>query len=113
LLDNLEQLLDVAPRLAEVLAAASRLKLLATSRSPLRLAAEQHYPLETLADEDALTLFLARARAARPDFVLDGQRETVAEICRRLDNLPLAIELAAARVRAVSPMRSSPAWSRA
>jgi predicted ATPase/class 3 adenylate cyclase len=103
LLDNLEQLLDVAPRLAEGLAAASGLKVLATSRSPLRLAAEHHYPLETLADEDALTLFLARARAARPDFALDGQRETVAEICRRLDNLPLAIELAAARVRAVSP----------
>ncbi|MGH3104199.1 MAG: ATP-binding protein [Gaiellaceae bacterium] len=103
LLDNLEQLLDVAPKLAEVLAATSRLKLLATSRSPLRLAAEQHYPLETLAEEDALTLFLARARAARPDFELDGQRETVEEICRRLDNLPLAIELAAARVRAVSP----------
>jgi predicted ATPase/class 3 adenylate cyclase len=103
LLDNLEQLLDVAPRLAEVLAAASRLKLLATSRSPLRLAAERHYPVETLADEDALALFLARARAARPDFALDGQREIVAEICRRLDNLPLAIELAAARVRAVPP----------
>ena len=103
LLDNLEQLLDVAPTLADVLGAASRLKLLATSRSPLRLAAEQHYPLETLADEPALELFLARARAARPDFELDGQRETVAEICRRLDNLPLAIELAAARVRAVSP----------
>jgi predicted ATPase/class 3 adenylate cyclase len=103
LLDNLEQLVDVAPRLAELLANAPGLKLLATSRSPLRLAAEQQYPLETLADNDALELFLARARAVRPDFALDGQGGTIAEICRRLDNLPLAIELAASRARAVSP----------
>lgn len=101
LLDNLEQLLDAAPRLADLLASAPRLKLLATSRSPLRLAAEQQYPLETLADDDALELFVARGRAVRPDFALNGQRGTVAEICRRLDNLPLAIELAASRVRAV------------
>jgi predicted ATPase/class 3 adenylate cyclase len=103
LLDNLEQLVDAAPRFAELLAGAPGLKLLTTSRSPLRLAAEQQYPLETLVDEDALALFLARARAVRPDFALNGQRGTVAEICRRLDNLPLAIELAASRVRAVSP----------
>jgi predicted ATPase/class 3 adenylate cyclase/Tfp pilus assembly protein PilF len=103
LLDNLEQLVDVAPRLAEVLAHVPRLKVVATSRSPLRVAAEQHYPLETLADDDALELFLARARAVRPDFVLDGTHSTVVEICRRLDNLPLAIELAASRVRAVPP----------
>jgi predicted ATPase/class 3 adenylate cyclase len=103
LLDNLEQLVDVAPRLAELLAGAAGLKVLATSRSPLRLVAEQQYPLETMADDDALELFLARARAVRPDFALNGQQSTVAEICRRLDNLPLAIELAASRVRAVSP----------
>jgi predicted ATPase/class 3 adenylate cyclase len=103
LLDNLEQLVDVAPRLAELLANAPALKLLATSRSPLRLAAEQHYPLETLTDDHALELFLARARAVRPDFALDGQAGTIAEICRRLDNLPLAVELAASRIRAVSP----------
>jgi predicted ATPase/class 3 adenylate cyclase len=103
LLDNLEQLVDVAPRLAELLAGAPLLKVLATSRSPLRLVAEQQYPLETMVDDDALELFLARARAVRPDFALNGQQSTVAEICRRLDNLPLAIELAASRVRAVSP----------
>jgi predicted ATPase/class 3 adenylate cyclase len=103
LLDNLEQLVDIAPRLAELLAGAPSLIVLATSRSPLRLVAEQQYPLETMVDDDALELFLARARAVRPDFALNGQQSTVAEICRRLDNLPLAIELAASRVRAVSP----------
>lgn len=101
LLDNLEQLVDAAPRLAELLASVPRLKLLVTSRSPLRIAAERQYPLETLADDDALGLFVARAQAVRPDFALDGRRDTIVEICNRLDNLPLAIELAASRVRVV------------
>ena len=96
LLDNVEQLLDYAPRLAELLAASSGLTLLTTSREPLRLTLEQQYPVPPLPEDDAVSLFRERARAVRPDFVANG---AVAEICRRLDGLPLAIELAAALVR--------------
>ena len=102
-LDNFEHLLDAAPRVAEQLAAAPGLKVLATSREPLRLSGEQEYPLPPLEQEAALTLFAERAAAAVPGFELDGRRDTVAEICRSLDRLPLAIELAAARVKLFSP----------
>jgi predicted ATPase/DNA-binding SARP family transcriptional activator len=95
-LDNLEQVLDVSPALAELLASCPRLTLLGTSRAPLHLLAEHEYPLGPLAEGDAAELFRLRAKAVRPDFSADGE---VDEICRYLDRLPLAIELAAARVR--------------
>jgi predicted ATPase len=100
LLDNVEQVLDCAPRLAELAAVSSNLKLVATSREPLRLTLEQQYPVPPLPEDDAMALFDERARAVRPDFASNG---AVAEICRRLDGLPLAIELAAARVKILPP----------
>jgi predicted ATPase len=100
LLDNVEQVLDCAPRLAELAAISSNLKLVATSREPLRLTLEQQYPVPPLPEDDAMALFDERARAVRPDFASNG---AVAEICRRLDGLPLAIELAAARVKILPP----------
>jgi predicted ATPase len=100
LLDNVEQVLDCAPRLAELLAGASNLKLLTTSREPLRLTLEQQYPVPPLPVGDAVSLFGERARAVRPGFAANG---AVAEICCRLDGIPLAIELAAARVTLLPP----------
>ncbi len=103
-MDNCEHLLDgAAGWIADILAATTTVGILATSRSPLSIAAEQVYPLEPLdAAEDgaAVELFMARARAARPSVTL--QPGPVAELCTRLDGLPLAIELAAARVRSMS-----------
>ena len=93
-------MLDCGPRLAELVTAASNLKLVATSREPLRLTLEQQYPVPPLPEDDARTLFDERARSVRPDFAANG---AVAEICRRLDGLPLAIELAAARVKILPP----------
>jgi predicted ATPase/uncharacterized protein HemY len=99
LLDNFEQLLEAAPMLAELLQGTTSLKLLVTSRAPLRISAEHEYPLEPLLNTEAIDLFAARARAVRPTFEPDAH---VAEICSRLDNLPLAIELAAARARVLT-----------
>jgi predicted ATPase/DNA-binding SARP family transcriptional activator len=99
-LDNFEQLLESAPRLAELLGQAPNLKLLVTSRESLHLAGEQGYPVPPLTDPEAERLFLARAQAKTPSF---RPNEHVSAICRRLDNLPLALELAAARVRVLSP----------
>ena len=101
-LDNLEQVLDVSPALAELLASCPHVRLLGTSRAPLHLSAEHEYPLGPLAEDDAAELFRLRATAVRPDFSADGE---VDEICRHLDWLPLAIELAAARVR-ILPTRA-------
>ena len=99
LLDNLEQVLEAAPDLAELLRETSGVKLLATSREPLNLAGEQRFPVDPLPDDDAITLFLERARAVDPGF---SASPAVGEICRRLDGLPLALELAAARVSVLS-----------
>jgi predicted ATPase len=114
-LDNLEQLLDATGLLSRMLAVAPALRVLATSRIPLRLYGEQTLrvpPLDlpedpsaaTAADSEAVRLFLARARAARPDFAPDARGlAAISAICMTLDGLPLAIELAAARIRLYSP----------
>jgi predicted ATPase/class 3 adenylate cyclase len=100
LFDNFEHLTDAAADLAPLLATCPNLTLLVTSREPLHLAGEHEYVVDPLAPDEAVELFLTRALAARRDFVANGE---VAQICARLDNLPLAIELAAARVKLLSP----------
>lgn len=117
-LDNLEQVIEAAPDIAALLAAAPALRIIASSREPLQIAAERSFPVLPLtlpaepgipraadiADEEAVALFVERAAAARPDFQLtDGNAPAVAAICRRLDGLPLAIELAAARSNVLAP----------
>ncbi len=98
-LDNFEQVAEAAPELGELLAACPGLRLLVTSRELLRLAAEREYGVPPLVEQESVGFFLSRARAARPGFQPD---EHVLPICRRLDHLPLALELAAARVKALS-----------
>ena len=104
ILDNCEHVVAEAARVAEVLlSSCPELRILATSREPLRSAGEHTYRLPSLTLEDAVALFVARARAADHRFVLDdANASAVSEICRRLDGIPLAIELAAARVRTLS-----------
>lgn len=105
LLDNCEHLLDACGAMVvELLAACPRLTILATSREPLGLPGELSWrvPSLSLADE-AIELFIDRARRARPEFVVtEENRALLEQICERLDGMPLAIELAAARVRALS-----------
>ncbi|HEU5212803.1 MAG TPA: adenylate/guanylate cyclase domain-containing protein, partial [Gaiellaceae bacterium] len=98
LLDNLEQVIDAAPELAGLVAACPRLQLLGTSREPLRIEAEREYFLKPLPESPAVELFRRRAAANG-----DIPYELAAAICERVDRLPLAIELAAARVRALDP----------
>jgi predicted ATPase len=100
LLDNFEQVIEAGPGLGEVLSACPRLDVLVTSREPLHLAAEREYAVPPLAPAEGVELFSARARALNPDFEANG---VVTEICRRLDDLPLALELAAARTKVLSP----------
>ncbi len=95
LLDNLEQVIEAAPELSSLVEACPNLTLLVTSRELLRVKGEMEYPVLPLAEPEAVDLFCRRARA-EPD-------EAVADLCRRLDNLPLAIELAAARASVLSP----------
>ncbi|HEX2235333.1 MAG TPA: adenylate/guanylate cyclase domain-containing protein [Actinomycetota bacterium] len=95
-LDNLEQVADVAPQLSHHLRSSRRLHLLVTSRSLLRIEGEREYAVEPLPADDAVALFLERAAVADP-------AEAVAQICRRLDGLPLAVELAAARTAILPP----------
>src|SRR5206468_2049653 len=99
LFDNFEQVIDAAPGLSELLASCPNLELMATSREPLRVTAEQEYQVPPFVHEEGVGFFLSRARAIQRDF---ESEDAVAEICRRLDNLPLALELAAARVKALS-----------
>jgi DNA-binding SARP family transcriptional activator len=118
LLDNFEHLLAAAPVVAELLAAAPGLKVLVTSRAVLRLRGEHEFPVPPLAVPDlkrlpafealsqyaAVALFIQRAVAVRPGFrVTNANAPSVAEICHQLDGLPLAIELAAARIKLFSP----------
>jgi predicted ATPase/class 3 adenylate cyclase/Tfp pilus assembly protein PilF len=104
LFDNFEHVGAAAYLLAELLAACPRLKLLVTSREALRIAAERQYPVPPLAESEAVMLFVERARAVRPDFELtDETGPVVAEICKRLDGLPLAVELAAAWSKVLPP----------
>jgi len=117
MLDNFEQIVGAAPAVAKLLAAAPELRIVATSRERLRLSAECVYevpPLalpdttladvETLLEADAIALFVARAEAVAPGFALtDENAGPVVAICRRLDGLPLALELAAARIPVFSP----------
>jgi predicted ATPase/DNA-binding winged helix-turn-helix (wHTH) protein len=118
LLDNFEHLMQASPTVAELLAVGPGLKILVTSRAALHVYGEYEFPVPPLALPDsqskpsvgvvaqypAVALFVQRAVAARPDFELNGQNASaVIEICARLDGLPLAIELAAARVKVLSP----------
>jgi predicted ATPase len=117
-LDNFEQLISAVSVVAELLAAAPQLKILTSSRIALNLHGEHEFPVpplelpqvenestwENLIENESVTLFVGRAQAIHPDFVLTKDNASaVAEICRRLDGLPLAIELAAARVRLLQP----------
>lgn len=117
-LDNCEHLTNVGSTVAELLQASSRIRVLATSRAPLRVSGEQEFPVAPLpipttaqipdigriARNPAVALFVDRAMHVRPDFRLTGDNAAdVVALCARLDGLPLAIELAAARIRALSP----------
>jgi predicted ATPase len=102
-LDSFEHVSDAAPDVTELVLAAPALKALVASRAPLRVSAEREYPVPALAEPDAVALFTERAQSIKPDFQLDGDAPVVAEICRRLDGLPLAIELAAARAKVLTP----------
>src|SRR5215211_5008028 len=119
-LDNFEQVLEGSSLVEELLGACPKLKVLATSSIPLKLYGEQEYlvpplslpdpgvmlPLEVLTQYEAVRLFVVRARAAKADFeVTDENAPAVAEICASLDGLPLAIELAAARVKVLTPQK--------
>lgn len=107
ILDNCEHVIGAAAELAETLLThCPGLTVLATSREPLGVPGESVRPVEPLPPDPAHRLFDERARAVRPDFDVTGDPEAVAEICRRLDGLPLAIELAAARLRLLTPARS-------
>ena len=101
LLDGFERFLDDAGEVARLLAAVPSLTVLATSRAALRLSGERTYSVHPLAPPNAAALFAARAEAARPGWEHDA--EVVDAICARLDGLPLAIELAADRVRLMPP----------
>jgi predicted ATPase/class 3 adenylate cyclase len=118
ILDNFEQVSEAALQVSQLLGSCPRLKVLATSRVPLSIRGEKEYPvpplsvpdvrnlptLERLTQYEAVRLFIERATDVKPDFqVTNENAPAVAEICARLDGLPLAIELAAARVRMLSP----------
>jgi predicted ATPase/Tfp pilus assembly protein PilF len=100
LFDNFEHVIEAATSLGELLTDCPNLQLVVTSRELLRLPGELAYPVPPLEPSDGADLFLARARAVRPDLIDSPE---VHEVCSRLDNLPLALELAAARVSILSP----------
>ena len=105
-LDNFEHVIEAATFVTDLLAAAPALKILVTSREALHLNGEHLYPIEPLNSSDATQLFITRAQAVWPGFALTlTDRFTLEEVCRRLDGLPLAIELASARIRQFSPQQ--------
>ncbi len=106
-LDNLEQIVDAAPDIAELVRRCPELRLLVTSRIPLRIAAEHLYVVDPLPTDEAVALFTARAEATSPGFDAAASADAIAEICRRLDGLPLAVELAAAPRPAPRARRAS------
>jgi predicted ATPase/class 3 adenylate cyclase len=101
-LDNMEHLLDAADEVSAVVRASPRSRVIVTSRAPLRVVGEQEVPVAPLSD-DAVALFTERARAVRPGWEPGADALAVEEICRLLDDLPLGIELAAARVAMLPP----------
>jgi predicted ATPase/DNA-binding winged helix-turn-helix (wHTH) protein len=104
LLDNFEQVLPAAAMIAEILDACPSLKVLVTSRSCLGIYGEQEFPVTPLEQSAAMELFVQRAAAVWPDFAITSENlPAIQEICSRLDCLPLAIELAAARTKVLSP----------
>jgi predicted ATPase/DNA-binding CsgD family transcriptional regulator len=118
LLDNFEQVATAAPAIAEMVSACPQLTILTTSRSRLQVSCEHEYPvtslqvaevpetatLAELADSEAVQLFIMRSQSVKPEFLLsEDNGSAIAEICRRVDGLPLAIELAAARIKVLSP----------
>jgi predicted ATPase/class 3 adenylate cyclase len=120
ILDNFEQVIEAAPMVSQLLLAAPDIKIVVTSRTPLRVRGEQEYavppmtlpspervePLETVLRYEAVELFVQRAQSTVPTFSVTAQTAgAIAEICRRLDGLPLPIELAAARIRVMSPQQ--------
>ena len=124
-LDNFEHLTKAAPLVTELLTAAARLKVLVTSRTLLHVYGEHLHPVlpmklpspgrvaqpENMAQPEAVQLFVDRARVVKADFTLTRENfRTLIEICARLDGLPLAIELAAARVRQISPQAMMGQW---
>lgn len=103
-LDNFEQVAAAAPQVSQLLAACPELKILVTSRASLHLSGEHEFAVAPLPAAAAVALFTQRARAVQPDFTEAGPNAAVvADICRRLDGLPLAIELAAARIKLLPP----------
>jgi predicted ATPase/DNA-binding SARP family transcriptional activator len=103
-LDNFEQVLAAGPDVSSLLSSCPRLEVLATSRAALRISGEHEQAVPPLGPDEAFELFAARARAVKPGLELTPEARTAArEICRRVDGLPLAIELAAARVKLFSP----------
>ncbi|HEY2373480.1 MAG TPA: BTAD domain-containing putative transcriptional regulator [Gaiellaceae bacterium] len=102
--DNFEQVLPAAPMIPRLLRACPSLKVIATSRASLHVAGEHEFPVPPLAEDEAAELFVTRAQAANPAFALsDENAAAVAELCAKLDGLPLAIELAAARTKLLTP----------
>jgi len=118
LLDNFEQVLEAAPKIVELIETSPKLRLVVTSRAPLRVRGEKelfvpplavplpngNYDLQKMSQYAAVQLFIQRARSIKPDFAVTNENApAVAEICHRLDGLPLAIELAAARIKMLTP----------
>lgn len=117
-LDNFEQIIEASTMVADIMAAAPQVRMLVTSRETLHIYGEQEFPvpplalpnlrqpppLDVLSQYAAIALFIARAQAVKPDFTITNENApAVAEICVRLDGLPLAIELAAARIKLLAP----------